>query len=129
VTPESYLGYARLDTSRYAGTPVIPHRFAEYRFPEGLAADSLSYAGQWQIGDQRALAGSHARLRLRFHARNVYLVLGGAGQVSVSVDGRPHARVRVNGDRLYTLVHGKLRTGLLELRFDRGVDAYAFTFG
>jgi hypothetical protein len=35
----------------------------------------------------------------------------------------------VNGDRLYTLVRGKLRSAVLELRVDRGIDAYAFTFG
>jgi hypothetical protein len=59
----------------------------------------------------------------------VYLVLGGHGHVGVSVDGKRRQTVTVNGDRLYTLVHGPLRTALLELHFTRGVDAYAFTFG
>ena len=38
--------------------------------------------------------------------------------------------MRVNGDRLYTLVErDEIRDHLLELRFTPGVAAYAFTFG
>jgi hypothetical protein len=60
----------------------------------------------------------------------VYLVLGGTGRVRVFVDGRPTKTISVTGDRLYTLLRGReLRDGLLELRFDPGVNAYAFTFG
>jgi cytochrome c biogenesis protein CcdA/thiol-disulfide isomerase/thioredoxin len=128
VTPETYLGYARLDSSRYSGSVVVPRRTARYRFARSLTAGTVSLDGRWSIGDQQALAVTDARLRLRFHARNVYLVLGGHGHVAVSVDGKHRQTVTVNGDRLYTLVHGPLETALLELRFTPGVDAYAFTF-
>ncbi len=130
VTAETYVGYTRIDTSRYRGSPLRPHRAVAYSFPRVLKRDELSLAGQWILGDQRAVAAARARLRLHFHAHNVYLVLGGAGAVHVIVDGRPTRTVGVNGDRLYTLVSSpKLRDGLLELRFDPGVNAYAFTFG
>jgi hypothetical protein len=50
--------------------------------------------------------------------------------VHVLLDGRPAGTVAVHGDRLYTLVSGpNVRDGLLELRFEPGVNAYAFTFG
>jgi len=92
--------------------------------------NALSFSGTWKLGDQRALAVRDARLRLHFHARNVYLVLGGSGRVQTYVDGRHARSVHVNGNRLYTLVSAaKLDDALLELRFDPGVDAYAFTFG
>ena len=129
ATPETYLGHARLDESRYRGTSVRPRKLSTYRFARILRRDQLSYGGAWTINDQRAVAGRAARLRLRFHARDVYLVLGGRGRVSVSVDGRTTRRISVTGDRLYTLVTGRLRDGLLELRFEPGVNAYAFTFG
>ncbi|MFN2629579.1 MAG: cytochrome c biogenesis protein DipZ [Gaiellaceae bacterium] len=130
VTPESYLGYARLDASRYAGTRVVPDAPRSYAFPSRLPADALAYAGVWRVGGERAVAGPGARLRLHFRARNVYLVLGGLGRVEVSVAGRPAGSLRVDADRLYTLVSGaKLRDALLELRFSPGVTAYAFTFG
>src|SRR5207245_8251508 len=95
-----------------------------------LSRDELSYAGRWTIGNERAVAGLGARLRLHFHAHDVYLVQGGHGRVQSLVDGRPGRSFRVDGDRLYTIVSStKLREGLLELRFAPGVNAYAFTFG
>ena len=46
------------------------------------------------------------------------------------VDGKPERTVLVDSDRLYTLVERKQNgEHLLELRFTRGVAAYAFTFG
>jgi cytochrome c biogenesis protein CcdA/thiol-disulfide isomerase/thioredoxin len=130
VTPESYLGYARLDSARYAGTAVQPNVVLAYTFPRRLPQNALSYAGDWRIGDQRALAVKASRLRLHFHARNVYLVLGGHGRVQTLVDGKDAGSIRVDFDRLYTVVSGRrLRDALLELRFSPGVNAYAFTFG
>ncbi len=130
VTPESYLGYVRLDAARYSGTVVRPNAVRRYAFPSRLAVNALSYAGVWKIGDQRALAVRDARLRLHFHARNVYLVLGGHGRVRSFVDGKATGSVRVTANRLYTLVSGRrLRDAVLELRFSPGVNAYAFTFG
>jgi cytochrome c biogenesis protein CcdA/thiol-disulfide isomerase/thioredoxin len=128
TTPESYLGYARLD--RYAGSGIVRDRFATYRFPASLPLDHLAYGGSWLVGAERIMAGRQARLRLHFHAHDVYLVLGGSGMVRVLVDGRATRVVPVGGDRLYTLLsQKKLREGLLELRFSPGVEAYAFTFG
>ena len=130
VTPESYLGYARLDSARYVGTVVRPNVVRAYAFPRLLPENALSYAGFWKIGDQRALAVSNSRLRLHFHARDVYLVLGGHGTVQTLIDGKDAGSVRVDADRLYTLVGGRrLHDAVLELRFSPGVNAYAFTFG
>jgi cytochrome c biogenesis protein CcdA/thiol-disulfide isomerase/thioredoxin len=130
VTPETYLGYVRLDASRYRGTAIRPRTASSYQFARSLGRDELSYAGRWTVGDQRAVAERGAQLRLHFHAHDVYLVLGGHGRVQVLVDGRQTRTVGVDGDRLYTLVSSKaLRDGLLDLHLDAGVNAYAFTFG
>jgi cytochrome c biogenesis protein CcdA/thiol-disulfide isomerase/thioredoxin len=129
VTPESYLGFERLD--RYAGSPLRPGAAAAYRFPRApLPLHHLAFDGRWRIEGERAVAGLGARLRLRFRARDIHLVLSGRGDVVVQVDGRRVRTVRVAGDRLYTLVRGsRVREGLLELRLAPGVAAYAFTFG
>jgi len=130
TTPESYLGYARLD--RYGGSPVIFDREAAYRFPGGaLVQDELAYSGRWALTPEHAAAGEDARLRLRFQANDIFLVLAGEGRVQVLVDGRPVKSVAVSGlPRLYTLARfPKLKRGLLELRFSAGVEGYAFTFG
>jgi cytochrome c biogenesis protein CcdA/thiol-disulfide isomerase/thioredoxin len=129
TTPESYLGWERLQ--RYAGSPVIPDRQQYYRFPAALPPNSLAYAGLWRVEGQRIVAGRGARLRLRFFAQNVYLVLGGRGRLEIRVNGRQVRTIRIGGiSRLYTLLRYKAeREGLLELRFTPGISAYAFTFG
>ena len=50
--------------------------------------------------------------------------------MTVKLNGKPQPTVRVNGDRLYTLVTQKSAgDGVLDLSFTRGLAAYAFTFG
>jgi thiol-disulfide isomerase/thioredoxin len=127
-TPESYLGYLRI--GNYAGSPLQTDRLAAYTFPAALTQDSFAYAGTWKVEGERIVAGDHARLRLHFGARSVHLVLTGHGFVTVSLNGERRQTVRVDGDRLYTLVtENAARSGLLELGFTPGLAAYAFTFG
>jgi cytochrome c biogenesis protein CcdA/thiol-disulfide isomerase/thioredoxin len=127
-TPESYLGYERIDG--YRGSPLDTDRPARYRFPPALAPDTFAYAGTWTVQNERIVAGRDARLRLHFHARSVHLVLTGRGKVRVTLNGVPQGSVRVTGARLYTLVtQPRAGDGLLELAFTPGLAAYAFTFG
>jgi cytochrome c biogenesis protein CcdA/thiol-disulfide isomerase/thioredoxin len=127
-TPETYLGYARL--SRYAGSAIDYGAERLYRLPSHLDDDELAYGGRWRVEPERIVAGRDARLGLRFFADAVHLVLTGRGTVRVLVDGRELRPVRVNGDRLYTLARLPGRGDhLLELRFSKGLAAYAFTFG
>jgi cytochrome c biogenesis protein CcdA/thiol-disulfide isomerase/thioredoxin len=128
ITPESYLGYFRID--RYSGSQLSADVARDYHFPTSLTRDHFAYDGKWTVESERIVAGDGARLRLHFHARQVNLVLGGKGVVAVIVDGQAKGLVHVNGDRLYTLVSSKaIRDGVLELAFTPGVQAYAFTFG
>jgi len=129
MSPETYLGFQRLE--RYAGSRITPGVETSYRFPSSLGENELAYSGRWRIDSERAVSGKDARLRFTFVAKNVYLVLGGKGNVRVLVDGKPLRTVRVSGlSRLYTLLHGpKSRHGILELRFTPGISGYAFTFG
>jgi cytochrome c biogenesis protein CcdA/thiol-disulfide isomerase/thioredoxin len=130
LTPESYLGYVRLDRSRYRGDALRPQMRASYVLPDDLPPDSLAYGGQWRVERERAIAGRSARLRLHFHARDVYVVLGGHGRARILVNGRPAGEVLVTSNRLYTVVYGrKAQDALLELRLTPGVEAYSFTFG
>ena len=126
-TPETYLGYLRIQN--YAGSPLRTDREATYSFPKGLELDNFAYAGTWTVEGERIVAGKDARLRLRFTAEKVHLVLGGRGSLTVAVDGKPVTDVHVNADRLYTLASfQRARDGVLDLRFSPGLSAYAFTF-
>jgi cytochrome c biogenesis protein CcdA/thiol-disulfide isomerase/thioredoxin len=128
ATRETYLGYQRL--MGLANPAVAPDRLAPYTFPGELEDGQMAYRGRWRVEAERAVAGRDARLRLRFRAKEVNLVLGGGGRVAVLLDGKPVRTVRVRGSRLYNLLRlPRLRPGLLELRISRGVAGYAFTFG
>ena len=130
-TPETYLGYARLD--RYFGSELVRDEETAYTLPESLPEDGLAYGGRWTVEDERAVAGKDARLRLRYLGEKVHLVLGasgGPGTVEVLVDGRRRRTVTVTEHDLYTLAETPGSDyHLLELRFSPGVEAYAFTFG
>ena len=131
-TPETYLGYGRID--RFYGSPIVSDREADYTLPKALPFNGLGYGGRWTVEEERIVAGADARLRLRYHASTVHLVLGNVGEpesVEVLVDGRRVGTVRVAGHRLYTLAElaKPAREHLLELRFSPGTEAYAFTFG
>jgi cytochrome c biogenesis protein CcdA/thiol-disulfide isomerase/thioredoxin len=128
ITPESYLGYERID--RFTGSKIYPDKEATYAFPAGLGRDDFALSGRWTVRAQRIVAGKDARLKLRYYARKVFLVLGGTGTVQVLADGHPHGVVHITSDRLYTLVdRDEIDDAVLELRFSPGVSAYAFTFG
>jgi len=128
TTPETYLGYARID--RFTNR-IAEDRTAAYRFPAApLPLDALAFGGRWRVGLQAARARRDASLRLHFRASRVHIVLAGSGTVNASVDGRHVKTIAVSGlPRLYTLAtFPDLMTGQLELRFSPGVAAFAFTF-
>ena len=128
LTPESYLGYARL--SNYVGTNPVPNVMTTYHFASSIPDNTLSYDGQWRLGAQQIVAGANARLRLQFGAKNVYIVLGGHGTVQSLINGKPAGTIEVNAQRLYTVrASDKWESALLELRFSPGIQAYSFTFG
>jgi hypothetical protein len=129
ITPETYLGWQRLD--RYVGSKIQPGRWARYRFPsEPLGISELAYDGRWRVEGERIRSSAGSRLRLRFLARDVYLVLAGRGDVEVLLNGKRVRTVHVTEPRLYTLLRlPDVRVGLLELRFGPGLAAHAFTFG
>ena len=130
LSPETYLGLNRLDASRYVGDRPQPNREATYRFPAAVPQNALAFAGRWSLRTQNALAGAGARLRFHFHARKVYVVLGGKGTVQVLVGGRPLKTLDVTEYKLYTAASSRrMEDAVLELRFSPGVRGYSFTFG
>ena len=147
-SPETYVGYAR--TAGFASPGGIvrdgSHRYEE---PDKLALNTWSLSGDWTVGAQPAeLNEPGGRIRHRFHARDVNLVMGaegGAGSVAfqVRVDGEPPGDAHgldvdldgsgtVAEERLYQLVRqpGTNSDRTFEITFlDAGARAYVFTFG
>jgi len=135
ATPETYLGAERAE--RFVNGPLAEGTTA-FQLPppgpRGLPPHHLGLEGRWRIEGSRAVAaGDGARLHLRFAARRVFLVLGsrrGPRDVGVVLDGKPRRPLRVATHRLYDIVRlPRAGTHLLTLDFERGTEAYAFTFG
>jgi thiol-disulfide isomerase/thioredoxin len=128
MTPETYLGYSRLQN--YVGTAISPDADAGYKLPSDLPQNTIAYGGRWHVGPERIVALENASLRLHFHAKDVYIVLGGSGTVRAVVDGKAARTVKVDSQRLYTVLSSpKTRDATLELRFSPGIEGYSFTFG
>jgi Thioredoxin like C-terminal domain len=114
-----------------------------------LTLNEWALIGEWTV--TRGLVSLNApngRLRYRFHARDVHLVMGAPGQrvpvgFRISVDGRPPGAAHgvdtdasgngmVMEPRLYQLI--RQTTPIVDRQFEiefleAGVEAFAFTFG
>jgi len=142
---ETYLGYAHADEA--APRDVLPDRTQRHA-PRPPRLNAWTLGGGWvQRSEFVEATEADGTIALRFHARDLHLVLG-------STDGRPvpfrvtvdgHApgpdhgvdvddqgRGTISGERLYQLVREKdaVADHTFEIRFDRaGARAWVFTFG
>jgi cytochrome c biogenesis protein CcdA/thiol-disulfide isomerase/thioredoxin len=129
ISPETYVGYARLQYL-LPDDNVAPDTPAVYQFPPSLPGGGLGLSGTWTDHAQEATAGPNAQLELGFQADDVYLVLGGTGTLEVSINGAHTQTIDVSGiPKLYTLFHGSLSDATLLLKASPGIKAYDFTFG
>jgi len=144
ATPETYLGTAR--GQGWVTGPVAGLHDYGAGHPGPLEVNEFAFSGTWNTAAQPVTAVSpDAGIDVEFQAKNVYLVLSSAGnvsrQVQVLLDGRPipaadagadvhNGLVTVKGERLYTLASlPRNERHRLSLRFAPGVTGYAFTFG
>jgi thiol-disulfide isomerase/thioredoxin len=133
ATPETYLGLARaqdvLPLGRGAGTQTFP------AVTGTVPANLFVLGGTWTSRKESIEAGPGATIGANVTGKDVYLVLspphGGAGTMTVEVNGRHEKTLHVTGQRLYHLVsRPRLERGMqLRLRASEGVSAFAFTFG
>ena len=130
TTPETYLGYDH-QLAGYVGSKPVSQRPADYSAPKHVTQNGWALSGRWNLGPEHSAAVRNAELALHFHAKDVYLVMGGRGRVDVLVDGHEQPSIAVRGiSRLYTVVSWPaLLDAQLRLRFTPGVSVYSFTFG
>ncbi|HXW80252.1 MAG TPA: hypothetical protein VEJ84_12180, partial [Acidimicrobiales bacterium] len=103
-----------------------------FQFAPQIPVNYISFGGTWTNNGNAANAQADAAVRLRYTAKDVYLVLGGSGQITVLLNGRRAGEIDVDGyPRNYAIVTGgRVRTGaLLQLDMSPGIAAYNFTFG
>ena len=128
MTPETYLGYDRIDNLYET---LTKGKATDYTLPGSTPPDYFEIGGTWTVNAEEMTAGPGAVLAYDVTAKDVYLVIAGSGQVSVSVDGKTTRSFTVGGiPKLYTLVDSpQTFTGDLKVTFTPGIEAYDLTFG
>ncbi|MBS0578643.1 MAG: cytochrome c biogenesis protein DipZ [Proteobacteria bacterium] len=147
ASPETYLGYERLE--RFASAGGVVADTAHLYTLGALTLNAWGLKGRWTIAPEQArLEGPGGSVVYRFHARDLHLVLGPSAsgkpvRFRVTVDGRAPADSHgsdtdaagngvVSEQRLYQLLRqrGTIQDRTFEIQFlDPGVEVYAFTFG
>lgn len=148
-TPETYLGHKR--AAAYVQTSLKPDAVNTLVAPDSLSPNGVALEGEWYLAGEFAESRSDkAQLNLNFSARQVFLVLElaeGSSDASVSVflDGQPlpteyqtpdfdqSNTIPVSAARKYDILQltpdAAAQRHVLQLVFDPGVRAFAFTFG
>lgn len=129
TTPETFLGFSK--QRNYAGSSY-PDGTSSFALPGDQPADTFALDGSWRIGSQSATpAGGDARIRLRYHAATVRLVLGGTGTVRVRDGDGPWREIAVSGppNSYAAVTGGGGSDAVLDVEVPAGVDVYSFTFG
>lgn len=140
-TPETYLGYGRLD--RFVSPEqVIHNQLSSYSSPAILPDNAEAYEGNWIVMEEYANPQKGAKLLLNFESKEVFLVMrtsANPARIKVYVDNKlqyfgednKNGIVTIDADRLYKLVNlPSPGRHMLKLDFeDNNTQLYAFTFG
>jgi hypothetical protein len=144
LSPETYVGYRRAE--RFSA-----HRDSRkiYDSPTKLALNKWGLSGSWNVGAESAvLQAAPGKIVFRFHSRDLHMVLGpqkdgapvsfrvkldgGEPNDDCGADSAADGTGTVKEPRLYQLIRqkGEVEDRTFEMEFlDRGVQAFAFTFG
>ncbi len=129
LTPETYLG-ARTAVN-YAGRGAYKPGTATFDYPAQLPADAFAFRGRWTLDPQAATAeDDDDTIALNYHARNVYLVVGGTGTLTVTKDGAVK-RISVTGppNMLQIVADDAGGNGHVEVALSKALQVYSFTYG
>jgi cytochrome c biogenesis protein CcdA/thiol-disulfide isomerase/thioredoxin len=129
LTLETYFGVGKV--VNYAGTGVYDEGQPNFALPPTLPNDSFALQGPWTLDYQGATADSDtSSIELNYNAKNVYIVVGGTGSLTVTRDGKT-TTVPISGPPTsHQIVTGNgVARGLLDVRSSKGLQVFSFTFG
>lgn len=129
TTPETYFGVGKV--VNYGGGGVYDEGTHTYDYPAQLADDRFALRGPWALDYQGLTAQADgASVKLNYHARNVYLVVGGSGTVSVTRDGAT-TEIPVSGppNMRQIVADDADGAGTVEVSLSKGLQAFSLTYG
>ncbi len=129
LTPETYLGVGK--AINYQGDGEYTAGTRSFGFPATLHTDRFALRGRWTLDDQGATADSDdAAVRLDYSAKEVYAVVGGAGTLTVTRDGKTTTTPIGGPPTLHRIVgDDTARRDQLDMRASKGLQVFSFTFG
>jgi cytochrome c biogenesis protein CcdA/thiol-disulfide isomerase/thioredoxin len=128
-TPETYFSVGKV--VNYGGHGIYDKGEATYTYPATLPNDAFALQGPWILDYQGATAGANtSSIELNYNAKDVYLVAGGEGTVTVIRDGKTTTVPLSGPPTSHQLVAGDhVQRGSLEVRLSEGLQAFSFTYG
>ena len=133
LTPETYVSPDRAAT--YAGTgDHFKAGEGTFAYPPQLPDDRFALRGRWNLDDQGATAlTDDDAIALNYTAKDVYVVVGGTGTLSVTRDGKttttpisgPPTLHQIVGDNPGDTAH----RDRLDMQVSKGLQVFSFTFG
>lgn len=129
LTRETYFGVGK--QINYGGAGTYDEGSFTFEYPDRLPENSFGLRGEWALDYQGATArGPGSAIRLYYRARDVHLVVGGTGTVTLTRDGESRQIPVAGPPTLRTLVDGdEVRRGLLEVQLSEGLQVFSFTYG
>jgi cytochrome c biogenesis protein CcdA/thiol-disulfide isomerase/thioredoxin len=129
LTPETYFGVGKM--SNYAGVGTYDQGRATFAYPPTLPADTFALQGPWALDYQGATAdGDGSSIRLNYHAKNVYIVVGGAGSLSVTRAGKT-TTLPISGPPTSHEIaaNNDVARESLDVGVSKGLQVFSFTYG
>ncbi|MFD4366682.1 cytochrome c biogenesis protein DipZ [Rhodococcus sp. NPDC058521] len=129
TTPETYLSIGK--RVNFGGGGEYRSGEGTFTYPENQPDNTFALRGTWKLDYQGATAvGDGATINLRYQAREVYLVVGGEGTVTVRENGEERV-IDISGPPTLHPVHeGDTNApGELEVELGDGLQAFSFTYG
>jgi len=142
-SPESYVGAARSTNPDIARTKQ--DEIVTFERPTDIQSNRVYLVGDWIITDEYAEAASdNASIIYGYTAQKVFLVMGHDGNATATIlrdnetvpDNARGSSVNADGtvdienEQLYRLIEqDETESHILEIKMQKGIQAFAFTFG
>jgi cytochrome c biogenesis protein CcdA/thiol-disulfide isomerase/thioredoxin len=129
TTAETYFAVGK--ATNYGGGGEYDEGSATFSYPPSLAADRFALTGPWSLDYQGATAGSDgSAIKLNYHAKDIFAVIGGTGTLTVLRDGRP-TTMQISGPPTshQIVADAAQSSGTIEVRPSKGLQVFSFTYG
>jgi cytochrome c biogenesis protein CcdA/thiol-disulfide isomerase/thioredoxin len=129
TTPETYLSVGKV--VNYGGTGTYDEGTFNFSYPQQLRDDTFALRGDWALDYQGATSrGKESSIALNYHAKDVYIVAGGDGTLTVTRNGVT-STVSISGPpTLHQIVDDDgVARGRLDVDVPAGLQVFSFTYG